>query len=158
MLTETRVCVRKAEDADLEWILGELRELSDFVETDIPIFQDSPYTRSGILHLIAHHVVLIAEKEYQQVGFIAGTLTPHLFNPSIKTLTMLFFRVTPEARRTRAAFELVESFISAGLAADWISISLGVKTNLKGNHFVKRGFKKRETAFLKERSSVKCRF
>jgi Acetyltransferase (GNAT) family len=143
--------VRKSDIQDLPFIIGELRKFSDFFPSQIPVYPSEEYARHIMTVMIESHVVLVAENETGPVGFIAGILGSHLYNPTIKTLTETFWWVTPEHRNSRAASILLDEFISLGKTlACWINFSLNTKTAVNDKTLTKRGFKPLERNFLME--------
>lgn len=143
--------VRKAEQHDVDWLIGQLRAFEKFVAYKRPLFEDEIFARDGLAGLVDRHVVLIAHDGKTRQGFIAGTHAPHPFNPRLKVLTELFWWVSEEFRMGRAGFMLLDEFEIVGRAmADWVVLSLEHNSPVRETHLTKRGFRQVERAFLLE--------
>lgn len=148
--------VRRAAFADLDWLLGELREFSAFYATRRQLFGDEAYARVALRRMITDHLVLIAEaKGGERVGLISGWLYPHPFNPEIKTLSETFWWVATQFKNTfiggRAAQLLLDAFIEQGKArAQWIVFMLAHNTQVNERALLRRGFRLQERAYLME--------
>lgn len=144
--------LRRAEASDIAWLMIQLREFSQFIETEYQLYGDDEYTKNGLQLLIEKHYLNIATThEGKPVGFMAGYFNPHLFNPSITVLCELFWWVIPEYRQTRAGAMLMNAFIDFGKKnAQWISFSLNRFTEVNERSLVKRGFHLHEKTYLLE--------
>jgi hypothetical protein len=143
--------VRRARAGDLEWLLQELARFSVFFGSKTPLFSDSQYTRDGLTRLIETQLVLMAERDEERLGFIAGVLAPHTFNPAIRVLSELFWWVTPEHRGSRAALLLLNEFVEAGKTmADWITFGVETDTLVNEHSLTKHGFRLKERCYLME--------
>ncbi len=146
------IAVRKAATEDIEWCLGQLREFSAVYGTKQPLFpEDLDHARTCLSHFMSQHLVLVAERDGHPVGFIAGFVTPHPFNPNIRTVTEQFWWVTPEARGSSAGLRLLDAFIrEAEALADWVTISIEHGSPLNSRILEKRGFRPIDTQYLRE--------
>ena len=145
--------VRRANTADVDWILKELRKFSAFYGTKLSLFGEEPYARGFITTLVSQHLVLVAipESQTDPIGFISGTVTPHAYNPEIRVLTETFWWVQEEHRGSRAGLLLLNEFTEWGKQnVDWITFSLEHHSPVKDTCLTKRGFKLQERAFLME--------
>jgi len=143
--------IRRAESQDIDWILGELKIFSKFIGTKYELYGDEKYSKDGLQMLISSHLFLIAEKDGKRVGFVAGYITPHLFNPSIKILNELFFWVIPELRGHGIGTVLMNAYIDFGKKnAQWTTFSLNRFTKTNDRSLLKRGFHEHERTFLLE--------
>jgi GNAT superfamily N-acetyltransferase len=143
--------IRQAESNDIDWILGQLREFSKFIETKYELYGEEQYSKDGLQMLISSHLFLIAEKNSKRVGFVAGYLTPHLFNPTIKILNELFFWVIPEHRGEGIGTILMNDYIDFGKKnAQWITFSFNRFTKVNEKSLLKRGFHLHESTYLQE--------
>jgi RimJ/RimL family protein N-acetyltransferase len=144
--------VRRADADDIPWLVSQLECFNQFFAARRSLF-DEAYTRDKFLPpLISHHLVLIAVGAAgDRMGFIAGMIMPHLFNPSIRTLMELFWWVSPEHRGSRAGLMLLNAFTDWGKAnVDWVTLSLEHDSPIKEESMVKRGYRLKERAFLME--------
>ena len=134
--------VRPAVEADLDWLLSQLKDFSKFCGTKIPLFDDEGFARQMMINMMQNHVVLVAEKDgIGLMGLIAGLFTPHVFNPKIRVLAETFWWVPPEHRGTRAGLMLLNEFIDYGKrCADWITCALEEKSPVKDRFLTDRGF------------------
>jgi len=155
------VNVRAAIPDDLDWLVGQLRSFSKFFGTRQQLFGDESFVRSGMLTLIEKHLVLISEKSgrddtlhmptNEPVGFIAGIVTPHVFNPNVRVLCEYFWWVDEAHRGGRAGYLLLESFLDWGHKnADWITFAVETNSPLSEDVLVKRGFHLQEKSYLLE--------
>lgn len=148
--------VRPATQADIPWILGQLKEFDKFAAFKRPLLENWDYARQGIADMIKGHLFLVADKEAPgwgpaPLGFIAGYDTPHPFNPGLRVLTEVFWWVAVDARRTRAGASLLEAFLAYGRKhCHWISFGLEHHSPVSPRHLTERGFRHKETTFLLE--------
>lgn len=147
--------IRPASEGDLDWLVGELREFDRFYQTKKRLFGDEKIVREKVLEIIAGHICLIAERSgdggAQRIGFIAGLLCPHFYNPDIRVLSQLFWWVLPGERKTLAASMLMDEFLRIGRPhADWITFNMSPWTPVKPTSFVRRGFTISDQVYLLE--------
>lgn len=143
--------IRRAEARDIAWILSQLKEFSQFIETRHQLYGSEEYSCKGIQLLIEEHVFFIAEENNEPIGFVSGYFTPHLFNPDIRILCELFFWVVPSKRGCRAGSLLMDAYIDEGMKkAQWITFGLNRFTRVNERSLIKRGFAHHETTFLME--------
>lgn len=144
--------VRRAKMEDLDWLVEELRKFSSFFGSKRSLFGDEAFVRQAMKHFVAVHVVFVAERsDIGRVGFIAGAITPHPFNPEIKVCAETFWWVAEEHRGSRAAAMLLTVFLRHGEEnADWITFGLEARSPVKAEALEKRGFKLQEQCFLLE--------
>lgn len=145
--------IRRATPADIPWLATQLESFDQFFAWERPIF-DSAYVLECFLpKLVDEHVVLLAERGDERLGFIAGLRSPHLFNPAIMTLMELFWWVPEEHRGTRAGLMLLNAFTEHGAAtADWVSMSLEHNSPVREETLTRRGYRMKERAYLLEAS------
>lgn len=143
--------VRRAQPSDMDWITGELRAFDRFYGSTKSLFGNAEYVRTTLEALIAQHVFLIAERDGNRMGFIAGLLTPHFFNPELKVLTEMLWWVPPAHRGSRAGLLLLNEYIRIGEeSADWILMTLEDRSPIAERSLIKRGFHLKERSFLME--------
>lgn len=132
-------------------MVGELREFSAFFGSKKPLFESADVARAGLICMMAHHLVLVAERDGALVGFIAGMVTPHPYNAKIRVLSETFWWVTPAARGTRAGAVLLVAFVTWGKAnVDWITLALETSSPINEDALTKRGFRLFERNYLLE--------
>jgi hypothetical protein len=146
------VSVRLANTDDIPWLVGECREFSKFFNTKKSLFPEHDTHAWDTLHtLIQGHPFFVAERDYMRIGFIAGALQPHAFNPDITVLTEIFWWVTEGARGTRAGAMLFHEFLKYGKAhADWIIMTLEAHSPVRPDALERRGFHLHESSYLLE--------
>jgi len=144
--------VREARPDDLDWLIAQLREFSQFFGSRIPLFQDEAFARTTLAAFIAGHFVRIAEQaNCGPVGFIAGGVGRHWMNPEIRTLAEAFWWVAPQHRRSRAGVVLLNEFVDWGRKnVDWIEFALEDNSPVKPETLLKRGFRFKEHNYLLE--------
>lgn len=143
--------VRRATADDIGWLTGELRAFSRFYGTDKPLFGDEAHVAATLPILVRDHLVLIAESPTDRLGFIGAIVTPHMFNPQIRTLVEMFWWVSEAHRGTRAAVLLLDAYLAYGREnADWVTMALEHHSPVSDKHLIKRGFRCRERSYLLE--------
>lgn len=141
---------------DVEWLVGELREFDRFYQTKKRLFGDEKVVREKMLEIVNSHVCFIAEKTEEdgnskRIGFIAGILRPHFYNPDLRVLSQLFWWVLPTERKTLAASMLMDAFILIGKQhADWITFNMSPWTPVKERSFLRKGFSVSDRVYLLE--------
>lgn len=145
------VTVRAAKHDDVEWIVEELKAFSAFFGSKIRLFPDEEHARNGIKAHIDNHLILVAEKAGEFVGFISGIYGRHMYNPSISTLTETFWWVTPKHRNSRAGLVLLNEFVRIGKEkSNWILFTLEHKSPVNDRCLTARGFNLIERNYLME--------
>lgn len=144
--------VRDAKVSDIPWVLDELRQFSAVFGTRKPLFPDDEDVALAVVQgLIENQLFLVAEIDAHPVGFIAGILAPHTFNPGITVLTEVFWWVAPDHRHSSAAAALYSHFMYVGKeVADWIVMTLEVASPVNADLFERRGFRLHERSYLLE--------
>jgi hypothetical protein len=145
--------VRKAKPDDIEWLLKQLRCFADFYGTKHTLFsKDDGQNRRVLRSMIDSDVFLVCDEGDENIGFVAGFLVPHAFNPTLRLLSETFWWVCEGRRGSRAARLLLDEFIKVGKKqADWIDFAIVVgKTNVNDRAFLRRGFRLMEKRFLME--------
>lgn len=152
-MTTPTLSIRPANTGDdLPWLLAQLRAFADFYGTHRSLFPADETHATHVLELlITEHVFLIADKGGWRVGFIAGTLMPHFFNPALRELREVFWWVDPAHRGSRAGLVLLDAFTAHGRAhADVVWMSLEHHSPVNDGSLTKRGFVPRESSYLLE--------
>ena len=145
------ITIRPAVEADLDWIVNELRSFSDFFETKIPLFPTYKDAYDGMKKHIDHHVLIVAELSGKLIGFISGALTTHVFNASIRVLHETFWWIPEQYRGGRAALLLLNEFTRIGKEkADWIFFTLEHKSPVNDRCLLSRGYKTKEHIYMLE--------
>jgi RimJ/RimL family protein N-acetyltransferase len=151
LFQSSTVAVRRATPSDIDWIVSELREFASVYQTKKSLFPDPEHAMQVIHSLITGHVVFVAERAGQLMGFIGGMLTPHFLNPAIKTLVELFWWVAKEHRQTRAGLLLLNAFTEFGQEnADWTTMCLERSSPVNEKTLTKRGYVHQDRSFLRE--------
>lgn len=137
---------------DLDWLIGQLKQFSNFFDTRKNLFPSEDHARQGISNLVNNHVCFIADQtDVGPIGFIAGLIGPHLFNPKIRMLTELFWWVDEQFRGGRAGLMLLNHFTDWGKKhCDWIVMSIETHSPVNTKCLSKRGFKLKEQSYLME--------
>lgn len=144
--------VRRAQDADLDWLVGQLRAFSTFFGGARPLLEDEGYARFQLLAMIEGHLVLVAEREDGELlGFIAGFVGPHPYNPSLRVLSEAFWWVAEPHRGGHVGAILLEAFVAWGRAnVDWVTMALERGSPVKEDSLLRRGFRLQERNYLLE--------
>jgi len=147
------ISIRQALLTDVDWLLVELEKFSHFYGSKYRLFSnDEKYNRALITGIVQSHLVLLAEKEDKTpVGFIAGTVAGHIFNPEIKTLSELFWWVQEEYRQGKAGAMLLLAFTEYGKKnCQLITMTIEDKSPINPDSLLRRGFKPKEVSFMME--------
>lgn len=64
------------------------------------------------------YFVFVAERDARMVGFLAGVVTPHVFNPNVRVTGVLLWYVAPRARGSRAAKLLLETYLDQAASGE----------------------------------------
>lgn len=146
--------IRDAKKEDIEAIKPMLEKFSAFYDSKIEVFPNTHEATIILGNLIESHVFIVAEDEESKalVGLVAGFGIRHFLNPSIKILSECFWWVEESHRNGTAGARLLAEFKKRGETGyDWITLSLIENISpIKGEALEKRGFVKKETAFLME--------
>lgn len=150
-VTSGGVTVRHAEERDIDWLVGQLRNFSLAAETKRQLFEDEAYARTSLSGMVRDHLVLVAEEPGRRMGFIAGLAAPHPYNPRIMVLSEAFWWVDPAARGTRAGAMLLSQYVAWGREhCDWITMTLERSSPVRDESLTRRGFVPQERSFLME--------
>jgi RimJ/RimL family protein N-acetyltransferase len=146
--------IRHAIQDDREYLLEQLREFDKFFGTKRPLFPDNDCTAMDFVgNLIENQVFFVATRRDapRPIGFIAGYLAPHPYNPAITVLAEMFWWVDPGYRGTSAGARLLDRFITHGrLNAHWIVMTLEAKSPVDPRSLERKGFQPFERQFLLE--------
>ncbi len=139
----------------MPWLLLQLRAFYKFFgETKLELFPPGEEAERKLKFLIGEHLVMIAERPGvipEPVGMIGGLVTPHFFNDSILVLSELFWWVDEGHRRSTAGLRLLDAFVEWGREhADWVTFALEHNSPVREETLYRRGFQRRESAFLLE--------
>ena len=147
-----RVSVRRATFDDLGWLLIQLQEFAAWYGTRKSFFGSVQHAEALVGTLIETQFVAIAEQDGQRVGLIAGTLSPHPFNPDLNMASELWWWVTPPARGSRAGAMLLQAFDEWADAseADLVNFTLEANSPVREQTLEKRGYRLMEKQFVRE--------
>lgn len=141
------ITIRPASLDDMPWIVEQSKGFAQFVGGKRQMAPKEEKLRS----LVETQIVLIAENGQGPMGFIAGVLTPNYWDDSITQLTEIAWWVAPEYRGTRAALTLLNAFDAIGeKRADQTFMALESDSPVNPRTLEKRGFRLKETSYLKE--------
>lgn len=145
------ITVRRAIASDIPWLLGQLHEFDVFFGSSRSLYPDPETAEAIVSGLVAEHPFYIAENEREPIGFIAGAVHAHPFNPSLRVLSEMFWWVAQPFRGSRAGHLLLREFIAFGKAnADWIVMTLEHESPVNPETLTRRGFRPKETSYLLE--------
>lgn len=147
--------IRPATADDVTWLLEQLRDFDKFFGGKRSLFPSDPaVARAVVAELVDQHPFFVAQREDTDVrlGFIAGALAPHPYNPELVVLSELFWWVDPLFRRSSSAgARLLDHFVRFGQAnADWIQMTLEAQSPIDAGALERRGFVLKERTFLFE--------
>ena len=145
--------IRRATESDIPWLLTQLKAFDKFFAASRNLFPDDEHATNFLKALMAPDAgcFFVAEGKDGLLGFIAGILTPHAYNPSIRVLNELFWWVAREWRGTSAGSRLLAAFTEFGQNnADWVVMTLETRSPIDPRSLERRGFKAYETNYLWE--------
>ncbi len=107
-----------------------------------------------MIKMITEHVVFVAEKASELIGFIAGTVAPYAYNPLLKALYSNFFWVDVIHRRSSpAGAHLLNVFTAWGYTnCDFVFVGLPPHTDVSDRSMIKRGYRMGERVFVLEKT------
>jgi GNAT superfamily N-acetyltransferase len=112
LLTNGDWQVRKARNEfdDIEWLVQNSARMSE--DFQVPQFLPEDPNECGRLWAwaISDHYVSIATWRGRRRGFLLAWLTPHPFNPKLKSATEGLWYVIPHARTGRCGYLLVKAY------------------------------------------------
>ena len=149
------IAVRRVNISDITWLARELRAFDTFFGGACSLIPKAPgeLERRVYEMVRAEHVYpwWIATLDGDPIGFIAGILHPHHFNPEVICLSELFWWVTPVHRQTRAGWMLLSTFTLFGHGiANMIIMTLESESPVKFGTLERLGYRVKETNFLLE--------
>lgn len=144
--------IRKANLLDVPWLLTQLRQFDKFFGAKKSLFPEDPEVATAIVEaLVTTQPFFVASDVNGLMGFIAGALSPHPYNPEILVLSELFWWVSPEHRGGMAGARLLAHFIDYGEQnADWIQMTLEACSPVHEHTLTRLGFQLYERSYLKE--------
>lgn len=146
-----KVTVRPALASDAAWCVDQLKDFADFYNSQHSLFGDREYAISSFQNKIEKHLVYVAERDGDLVGFISGYITPHIYNPQITVLTESFWWVVPEHRGSRAGYLLFKNFVEFGKEnCDWVITTLESHSPVRDDFLLRHGFKLKEKSYIME--------
>lgn len=142
--------VRCARPDDVDWLVTEVEKLAATYGTKRSLFKDEEFSRDFMLNMIKEHVVLIAHRSKDRLGFIAGMISRHPYNPTIKVLWETFWWVEQKHRSSRAKSVLLDEFTRWGRRlCDQIIFNLPDHARVH-NSLLRRGYHLKERSYLLE--------
>ena len=144
--------VRRASELDLDFLVEEIHEFTKFYDSRIMngVALDDHMTNL-IKTVTKDHVLLVCEKGGVKLGFIAGMIHAHLFNPNARILSELAWWVKVEHRQSRAGLMLLNAYTEIGKEFDWCIMSVEDKSPINPDSLIKRGYKAKESSFILEK-------
>ena len=147
------IVVRRAELDDIDWLLGQLQDFARFFGTKRTLYPDENYARVGVTTMVQQHLTFVAEDVERGIllGFIAGYVLPHPFNPALKLLSEAFWWVDEQFRGSSAGARLLDAFVQWGREnVDIITFGLEHHSPVDDRCLIKRGFHLHERNYLLE--------
>lgn len=144
--------IRDAKVDDIDWLMEQVRDFAKFYGTKANMAGNEEYGRKYLKHLMGYHFFKIAETQSGvRAGFIVGLISKHHFNPDLEVMTELLWWVPENLRHTGAGKKLFDAFMEYGENnVNLISFTLEDNTPLEDEFLLKRGFRLKERAFIKE--------
>jgi len=146
------ITLRNLEEKDFNWFYKECEVFASYYSTKKSLLGEKEYVRQVLNNISQNHIFLFAEdSKLGLLGCMAAILTPHLFNPEIITMTIIYWWVAEKNRNSRAAYMLLKEFIRLGKQkADWIIFGINISSPIKDSTIRKLGFIPHEKSYLIE--------
>ncbi|HLB68751.1 MAG TPA: GNAT family N-acetyltransferase [Thermoplasmata archaeon] len=157
--TEKAAAIRvtPTSESEFPWIMVKLREQAIDYMTDggssLSLYGGDEHAESMLRLLRADHILLTAVTETgEAVGFIAGWVSGHPFNPAVRVATHFWWYVDPVHRHSRAASLLLSDFVvtAEDRGCQRITLCLGPRTMIRDESLEKIGFKHSDRCYVKE--------
>lgn len=144
-----KIRIRVAVPQDLDWIHSAIREMATEQEYFRPLY-DEVESRKCVEGLILEGISIVAEDEKKgPLGFILGTITPHLYNPKLKLLSHLQWWVHPAHRKGIVTHMLFTTFVDIGYKhADVVTLSLRDDVPIKEESLKRYGFMRHDKCYF----------
>ena len=144
-----RVYVRAGNIDDKTWITDEIREMAAEQDYFSSLYSEE-HSPKVVEQLLTIGVSLVAENaDKKKLGFILGTITPHLYNPDLKVLSHMQWWVHPDHRKGVVAHILFTSFTNMGHEhADIITLSLRDDVPIKSENLKRYGFERHDKCYF----------
>lgn len=139
--------VSKASEDDKEWVL---KQCEAFLRTaDVNV----PFNKAHLLVLwnTPQIQVLVVKHKGIRKGLGVYSTTGHPFNPDVSTFTELVWWVPEEHRNSRAGLILLDVMDTIATKHDLALFSVLHNSPVAERALTKRGYKHKETAFVKVR-------
>lgn len=147
------ITIRFATFEDVEWLFTQCIDFDRFFGAKQSLMADDPaYTRELLATLITQHIVLVAVRGVELIGFIAGSLASHPFRPTLSVATELLWWVLPPNRQSSAGARLLNAFedVARDRGAQWILMALEAESPVRPESLTRRGYRAKETSYLLE--------
>lgn len=132
-------------------MIEELKAFSPFYGTRRQLFGDEAIIAARLTAAIEDHLVLVAHRGDERMGFIVGVVAPHMYNPDITVLCAFLWWVSPQYRCTGAGSALLDTFTAWGkVNADWVILPIGKNCPIKEQSLERRGFALQDKSYLLE--------
>ena len=143
--------IRRGVDADIPWLLTQLRVFASHYPVALPIVGTDSYSETLLGTLMRDQYLSVATlDDGTPVGLIAGALVAHPYNPELLIVSELWWWVTPEARGSRAGMMLLADLERWADAHDApLSLTMETNTALNDRHLTKRGYVPVERQFIR---------
>lgn len=141
--------IRKATIEDIPWMLDEGKTFLGLISEN-KNYYNRDHLEKLLVHIVTEGIIFVTEKDENLTGVIGGLKIPNIYNGDLMTLVELFWWVPEDYRKTRAGYLLMKAFEEAGSDVDSITFSSMDFSPINEDALIKRGFKKRESSFVKE--------
>ena len=144
------MAIRPATEADIPWLIEELKEFAKIIPDGIVKFPSDEYAADFLGGLVKDHVCLV---ESSRKGFIAGAINRNPLNPEKVLLSELFWWVSPQYRRGTTGYRLLAAFIKKARSlecVDYVTVSLERDSKVGDNTIIRLGFRPMERTFVME--------
>lgn len=141
--------IRRACSFDIPWMISEGANFLKLISSKHDYYNPR-HLEELLKNLMANGILLVAEENEELRGAIGGIKHANIYNPDITDLSELFWWVPVKYRKGRAGYMLMKEFEKYGDDCDNIVFSSMDFSPINTDALTKRGYKKKETAFLKE--------
>lgn len=149
-MTDT-VVVRDARMDDIPWLISQLRDFEKFCARSVPLADYSHLETEFLPMLIRGHILIVADVDGKQAGFVGAFVTGSPLNPSLTVVSEVFAWVDPSFRGQRIGSLLLDRYIELGKScSQMVTFVLLEGSPMREEALIDRGFKRSERVYTLE--------
>lgn len=143
--------IRRAGIEDVPWVCAQLRDFADSAPLLRKLYGSQEHAEVVVGNLVRDHYMAIAERDGAPVGFIAGMLAPHPFNPDLLFAAEVFWWVTLPHRGSRAGAMLFNDFDrwADNSGAHLVGMTREASSPISERAYLRRGYQPAEQQYVR---------